>query len=113
MAAEIKIGTKIWRQVGFVNRKPVILDLYYRLDDREGAIIRAEPSKNTFCTDVEAWVAIPSVCHGFLCFCQKEIPEDTIGFEVTRVNVDGTSVQVKPITGSPNELKSKFEPRQV
>ena len=108
MSTNIKVGDRIWRQVQLFGNglSPQVAEMYTAPADNGGVIVRAEPGDWHFCT--EDWVAIPTDHRGLVCFCWVEIPEDTIGFEVIRVNNGGTSCQVKPFSGTHEELLSKY-----
>lgn len=58
----------------------------------------------------KAWTVQESTKKGIICFCEVEVPNDWIAFEVTKVGNKGTSAIVKPITGTTESLlKSHYE----
>lgn len=43
--------------------------------------------------------------HGLVCFCyQKKLPKNHIGFKITKINLSGKSVTVKPVSGTISDL---------
>lgn len=56
----------------------------------------------------KAWTVRESTKKGIICFCEVEVPNDWIAFEVTKVGNKGTSAIVKPITGTIESLLEKY-----
>ncbi|OHD23805.1 MAG: hypothetical protein A2Y38_17090 [Spirochaetes bacterium GWB1_59_5] len=54
--------------------------------------------------DPHAWVAVGMQHRGIVCFCNGEVPDNWIAFDVVRLGKDGRSVVVKPITGTDTDL---------
>ncbi|MFA6392369.1 MAG: hypothetical protein WCW66_06570 [Patescibacteria group bacterium] len=99
----IKVGDLILREVIFSGVEPPrMVDLFPVESDHGGVIFRADPGEFYDVVDDRSWVITSNARRGMVCFCYFKLPPITsnvIGFEVKRINKNGTSVCVKPVFG--------------
>ncbi|MFA6271932.1 MAG: hypothetical protein WC693_02370 [Patescibacteria group bacterium] len=109
------MGDLILRKVFFsIQEPPRMADLDPMPSNYGGVIFRADPGGVLHYTaDERSWVVTPTTRRntGLICFCYFALPADTsnvIGFRVKRINNNGTSVCVKPVFGTMEELLQHY-----
>lgn len=104
--SRFQIGTKILREIDDTSYPAKVLDPEFEETDSGDLIFKA-----VFENGNSHPVALPIVegTKGMTCFCRDELPDDWIYFEVVRLNRQGKSVMVKPVSGSDEELFELYD----
>jgi hypothetical protein len=109
----IKVGDLILREVIFSEVDPPKMADLFPMESRYGGVVfRAEPGGYYYARDDRSWVITSSARRGMICLCYFKLPPVTsnvIGFEVKRINNNGTSVCVRPVFGRITKLLEYYD----
>jgi len=104
--SRFEVGTKILREVDTSGYPSKLVDSVFDETDSGDLVFKAvfeNGSSFPVATPIEEGTK------GMTCFCREELPEDWIYFEVVRLNRQGKSVMVKPVSGSEDDLYAIYD----